>query len=72
MNIHRQNRFIKVLDTTIKLILDDDLGPVEADPETIVDEDPEESDHEEETIQTADDIVSSSLASRASRAVRGV
>ena len=41
----------------------DDFGPVEADLETIIDEDPEESDHEKETIQTADDdIVSFSLA----------
>ena len=40
------------------------MGPVEADLETIIDEDPEESDHEE-TVQTADDIVSSSLANGA-------
>ena len=40
------------------------MGPVE-DHELIVDEDPEDSDHDEETTQTADDIVSASLASGA-------
>ncbi len=61
---HKQNKFtIIILNTTI--ILDDDaLGPVEGYEEPIV-EDPDESDHEEETTPTADDIVSASLASGA-------
>ena len=40
------------------------MEPVE-DHELIVDEDPEDSDHEDETTQTAEDIVSESLASGA-------
>ena len=43
---------------------DDDLGAVE-DHEQAADGEPEDSDYEEETTQTADDMVSASLASGA-------